>query len=139
VIVLACAFALAAVNAGVAGAEPLSKREWRAQVKSICVDANDEVSQKIQDVVGDLKEGERPTDDQFREMADGVAPILEGAIDDVNDLEEPVAFKKGVKRWLAAFDDVVEEIRDDPLTLDKPDPLRKPNKLAKKLGLHGCA
>ena len=59
-------------------------------------------------------------------------------VDDVRDLEEPPAFKKDVKKWLTAIEDVVEEMQDDASILNTADPFKKANKRAKKLGLKGC-
>jgi hypothetical protein len=138
VLIAALALALVVSTAGVAFADPLTKKEWRTAARGICSDANEEVIGAINEVAGDLGTDEEPSDEQLADIADAVAPIIQGAVDDVRDLEEPSSFKRGVKKWLGAIDDVVEEMQDDPSILDTPDPFKKPNKLAKKLGLRGC-
>jgi hypothetical protein len=138
VTIAAIVLAVVVSTAGVAFAEPLTKKEWRTAARGICSDANDQVIAEIGEILGGLGEDEQPTDEQLADIADAVAPLIQGAVDDVRDLEEPASFKKGVKKWTAAIEDVVEEMQDDPSILNTPNPFKRPNKLAKKLGLRGC-
>jgi len=136
--VVALALALALTNASAALADPLSKREWRKEVRSICSAGNAEVNSIASEMFGDLGEGEEPTSEEFADFADEVVPIIEDMVEQVNDLEEPKSYKPGVKKWLKSIEDVAQRIEDDPTVVNQVDPFKKPNRLAKKLGLRGC-
>jgi hypothetical protein len=134
----ALSLAVVVADASVALADPLTKREWRKEARAICSEGNEKVTSIANEMFGDLGEGEEPTAEEFGTFADQVVPIIEDVIKDVDDLEEPKSYKSGVKKWLGAIGDVVERIEADPTVVNQTDPFKKPNKLAKKLGLRGC-
>jgi hypothetical protein len=136
--VAALALAVAVADASVALADPLSKREWRKEVRAICSTGNADVNSIAGEMFGDLGEGEQPTDDQLAAFADQVVPIIEDVIEQVDDLEEPKSYERGVNKWLSAIEVVAQKIEDDPTVVNQVNPFKKPNKLAKKLGLRGC-
>jgi hypothetical protein len=134
---LALVFVL--VSAGAALAEPLSKQEWRQQATDICTASSGKVNKIASDAFGSLGANEKPTPAQLEAFVNKAVPVLEQTVDDVVGLEEPSAIRKNVKRWAAAVRKVTADLEDDPtILITQSDGFAKANKIAKKIGLHGC-
>jgi hypothetical protein len=137
-VALAVTVALVLASGTAAVAKPLSKQEWRTRVTTICTDANDQVTAAAIDAFKGLRKNHQPSLKRLTKFTNTVVPLIEKAVADVDALDEPASFTNGVKKWLAAIKHVVDRFRADPKVVNEADPFGAANKLAKKLGLHGC-
>lgn len=142
---LACA-ALALVVAGCGGnddestteAAALTEEEFLAQGNEICTAGNEEIDA----IANDVFTGREPTPEQLNSFAGLFIDNVQGQIDAIRALTPPEELAADVETFLAAAEDVLRQVEDDPSLLavsDNEGPFADVNDQAVAIGLTECA
>jgi len=128
------------VGTSVAFAKPLSERQWRQQADAVCKQVGKDLDELGSQVAPELGQNDQPSVEQFAAFMDQAGPVFEQALAAIDDLNEPKALKKDVKKFEVATAAAVIRLQADPsLLAGSADPFAKANKIARRLGLKNCA
>ena len=128
------------VGTSVAFAKPLSERQWRQQADAVCKQVGKDLNELGSQVAPELGQNDQPSVEQFAAFMDQAGPVFEQALAAIDDLNEPKALKKDVKKFEVATAAAVIRLQADPsLLAGSADPFAKANKIARRLGLKNCA
>jgi hypothetical protein len=139
---VAGALVVAAVVVGTSAAfaKPLSERQWRQQADAVCKQVGKDLDELGSQVAPELGQNDQPSVEQFAAFMDQAGPVFEQALAAIDDLNEPKALKKDVKKFEVATAAAVIRLQADPsLLAGSADPFAKANKIARRLGLKNCA
>ena len=139
---VAGALVVAAVVVGTSAAfaKPLSERQWRQQADTVCKQVGKDLDELGSQVAPELGQNDQPSVEQFAAFMDQAGPVFEQALAAIDDLNEPKALKKDVKKFEVATAAAVIRLQADPsLLAGSADPFAKANKIARRLGLKNCA
>ena len=139
---VAGALVVAAVVVGTSAAfaKPLSERQWRQQADAVCKQVGKDLDELGSQVAPELGQNDQPSVEQFAAFMDQAGPVFEQAFAAIDDLNEPKALKKDVKKFEVATAAAVIRLQADPsLLAGSADPFAKANKIARRLGLKNCA
>jgi hypothetical protein len=128
---------LVATNAGVALARPLSKQEWRKQVHAICRQIDRDLDTATEAALADVDPATGPTPEQLEAATTQFIPVIRAAVESIAALDEPVAYRKDVKRFRAAVFRGLAVLEDDPSNSDG-NLFREADKFANRLGIRSC-
>ena len=128
---------LVLAGAGPALAKPLSKQEWRSQVRAICKQIDRDLDTAAEAALADVDPNTGPTPEQLAAATAAFIPVIRAAITSIAALDEPVAFRKNVKRFRAAVFRGLAVLEDDPSNTDG-DLFGAADKLAARLGIGSC-
>ena len=109
--------------AGVAGAsapakkKQLTKAQFIKKADKICEDSTEELQDLIDEYFGDLGPGEEPTDEALRDYADEFLPLAQEGHDAIRKLKEPKRDHEQVEELLAAQQDALDAVDEDPSNL----------------------
>jgi len=120
----------------------ISKARFVKQADAICEKGTKENQAEFEEFAKEngLSEKKEPTKAQQEEaVTEIVAPGVQKQIEEIDALGAPEGDEKQVEAIVAAVEDGVEEIEDDPAALTEGEnPLAKGSKLAKEYGLQAC-
>ncbi len=128
---------LATGLSGTVSAAPLSKANYIVVADSICQRTLDDINEARQRVLGDLEEGEDPSDEQAEAFVDEIEPALTQQIDSLDELEPPKADAKKLKKLFKLVEKGYEAIIDDPSILNNATPPRALLKASKQAAAYG--
>jgi hypothetical protein len=136
-LVIVSTFALGGV-ATAHGDEPLTKKQFIKQGDQVCLDVEAQADQLAAQYFGALPSGQDPDLVTLTAFWEAYAPVVDGEIDDLRALDEPKADRKRVKKLLAAVQDGVDTVTDDPAVLFDSEPFAKADRLAQAYGFKVC-
>jgi uncharacterized protein with von Willebrand factor type A (vWA) domain len=120
----------------------ISKAQFIKQADAICEKGNEENEAEFEEFAKEngLSEKQEPTKAQQEEaISEIVAPGVQKQIDEIDALGAPEGDEKQIEAMVAAVEEGVEEIEEDPGSLTEgKNPLAKGSKLAKEYGLKTC-
>jgi hypothetical protein len=120
---------------GAATGEPLSQDEFITQADQICADGDKEIDQQAQETFG---QGE-PSDQEVEQFAsETVVPNIQRQIDGIGALTPPEGDEDEVSAILDAAQEALDEIEQDPSSLQSGNPFKQANQLAQDYGLTEC-
>ncbi|MCJ7672327.1 MAG: hypothetical protein MUP67_09825 [Acidimicrobiia bacterium] len=124
-------------NAGAAFAKPLSKQEWRKQVKAICRQIERDGETAIEAALADVDRETGPTSEQFVAAITQFIPVIRAGVTSIAALDEPAAYRKDVKRFRAAVFRGLAVLEDHPSSSDSTI-FGAADKYANRLGIGSC-
>ena len=106
----------------------------------MCKQVGKDLDELGSQVAPELGQNDQPSVEQFAAFMDQAGPVFEQALAAIDDLNEPKALKKDVKKFEVATAAAVIRLQADPsLLAGSADPFAKANKIARRLGLKNCA
>lgn len=119
---------------GAATGEPLTKAEFIKQADAACT-AGDK---RIDAAFRDLGSGQ-PSDQEIEQVVtDTVVPEIQGEIDAIRALTPPEGDEDEVSAILDAAQEALDEIEQDPSSLQSGNPFKEANQLGQDYGLKVC-
>lgn len=128
---------------GDGGEKPLRKAEYLERAKTICREGNQELAEASQKAFKDVKQGEKPSDEQLERYArDVVVPMVRKQVEDLRDLPEPKGAADQVDEIYDAFEKALDRIDKEPsLLTSNPNVFelfKEADDLSKKYGFAVC-
>jgi hypothetical protein len=148
---LAGALAIALIVAGCGGGNgnstgtaSISKAEFEKKGNAICASGEKRVNAEVEEYVRENHlTTQKPTQAQMTEIANTIAiPSIQRQIDEIRALGAPAGEEEQVSEVLAAVEEALEEIKQDPAKIMESESqvpaFAKANRLARGLGLDVC-
>lgn len=139
-VVLVLAGSVVAAMAGVANAAPLTESQFKKKANAICRAGNRESDALDNKFFGDLGKNEEPDQATIDAFFVEFVPNIQGQIDALGALKEPKSLSNGVSKLLTEGQRVLDSLEaDHSLLFSDNNAFAKTSKLAKAVGLKGCA
>jgi hypothetical protein len=147
--VLAAFAAIMVIVAGCGGGDDsssdsssITKAQFVKQADAICEKGNKESEAEFEELAKEkgFSEKKEPSKPQQEEIiSEIVAPGVQKQIEEIDALGAPEGDEKQIEAMVAAVEEGVEEIEENPASLiEGKNPLAKGTKLAKDYGLKAC-
>jgi hypothetical protein len=118
------------------GGDALTKEEFVAQGNAICEKGNAEINAAADEAFSG-KQPNPAAEEAF--VTDTLVPSVQGQIDDIRDLGIPEGDEDTVNGFLDKAELILQDLKEDPASIDDGDPFAPVNQELADYGLTTCA
>lgn len=123
------------------GGEEISKEEYLGRAQAICRQGNEELEAASKKAFADVKEGEKPSDEQVGGFVRRtVVPMIRAQVEELRDLPPPEKAADQVDEIYDAVEVALDELEADPKRLTVgPNLFAEADRLGEKYGFPVCS